>query len=201
MNIAAAPRRDAAFALSRELNACQILIGQLKDLCEGDPEFLADSIEGQTNVLELIDLLDKSIVEDEARSTGYESVAKEYAEKKRRADARADRKRALLQNALDMIGLRKHRTSVSTLSLAPVPIKAIVLEEADVPSRFWKTQEPKLDQKALTEHVRERAKALAAAERIDDPDARRAAIETVDSNFPPIPGVAASNGGFSLRRA
>jgi hypothetical protein len=56
---------DPRFALSQELEAKQIFIDQLRALAAEDPDFLADLLEGETSLVELIAGLDASILDDE----------------------------------------------------------------------------------------------------------------------------------------
>ncbi|GLI94675.1 siphovirus Gp157 family protein [Methylocystis echinoides] len=191
---------DPRFALQQELVAQQNLLEQIRSLAETDPDFAADIIEGQTNLVELISAVDATILDDEVLLEGVKTALDKLQNRKRAAENRIELKRRLLLHALDEAGLKTLRTPSSTLSLRDAGIKAIALSPEDIPSRFWKAQPPKLDQEALTKAIRAREKALKEAESIEDPEARQRALATVDALHPPIPGVAASNGGLTLSR-
>jgi hypothetical protein len=191
---------DARFALSRELTAHQILIDQLRQIADDDPDFLGDLLEGQTNVVELIGKLDSSIVDDEVLVEGAKAAAERLTNRRRAAENRIDLKRRLLVHALDQIGLKTLRTPTSTLTVTEAAIKAVPITPEDIPSQYWKPQPPKLDQDALTKAIRAREKAIKEAEAIADQDARKAAFVDIANLHPEVPGVVASNGGLTLMR-
>ena len=65
--------RDPRFALSQELEAKQPLLDQLRALATDDPDFFTDLLEGETNFLELIAVLDASILDD-ADGAAYDAI-------------------------------------------------------------------------------------------------------------------------------
>ena len=114
-------------------------------------------------------------------------------ERKARIERRSEYLRTLIQTAVEIAGSDEVETPVATVGLTRLPPKAIVTEEADVPAQFWKPQAPKIDQAGLTKAIRERVKALDAAAKIADPEARKIAQEEAEKSFPEVPGVTASN--------
>jgi hypothetical protein len=190
--------RDPAYELGRELHESAVLISQIKTFCEDDADFLVDSLEGETNVLELIDKLYAASLDDDIIIEGSKAVLEKIEERVRRAKARKERRRTLIANTLNNLGLKKHKSSHGvTMTISPQPIKAIVLEEAEVPTRFFRRPDPVIDQAALTKYVREREKLLAEIGNERDA-AKREALSEIAKNLPPIPGVTASNGGVQL---
>lgn len=145
---------DATRALQRELSDAQILIEQVKAISEEGDTLLADTVEGETNILELIAKVDYSIVEDDAIVVGLGEAIKMLQARKTRIEGRADMKRAVLANALDMIGKKSHETPTGKISLSPKPLIAVVIDESLIPSRFWTAQAPKLDKTALNAAVK-----------------------------------------------
>jgi hypothetical protein len=119
-------------------------------------------------------------------------------ERKRRAEARIESKRALIASALIQAGLTKHRTILGTISVSPKRLIAIVTDEAEIPSRFWKQQAPSLDKKALNDAVVLREEGIAEANMLDDADIRKTALAAVDQLYPAVPGASISNGGLIL---
>jgi hypothetical protein len=75
--------RDPRCALSQELEAQQTLLDQLRALAAGDPDFLTDLLEGETNLLELIMALDASIVNDETLVDGAKAALDKLQARKR----------------------------------------------------------------------------------------------------------------------
>ena len=50
--------------------------------------------------------------------------------------------------------MRKMELPQATISLRAVPPKAEITDEALVPSKFWKAQDPKLDKKAVLDALK-----------------------------------------------
>jgi phage shock protein A len=80
--------RDPRFALSQELEAKQTLLDQLRALAADDPDFFADLLEGETNLLELIAALDASILDDETLVDGAKAALDKLQNRKRAAETR-----------------------------------------------------------------------------------------------------------------
>lgn len=185
------PARD----LSRELSDQQILVEQLRAIAEDDDSLAMDLIEGQTSILELIAAVDASELDDAILMSGLDLHIGKLLARRKRIERRAEMKRAVLANALDLIGKRRLETALGTISLRRLPPVAIVTDEAAIPSAYWKAQAPTLDKAALNAAARDRAKMRDEAQKIDDPEARRAALDACPAD---IPGTTISNQGFSL---
>lgn len=162
---------DPARKLEFELRDAQVLIEQIRTIAEDDETLVLDTIEGQTNILELIALVDAAEFEDQANLTAIGAFIEKLGARKDRIKKRIDMKRAVLANALNMIGKKKHETPLGTISISQKPVIAIVTDEAEIPARFWKPQPPTLDKAALN-----------------------AAIKANET----IPGATESNGGITI---
>ncbi len=188
----------AAYALSKQIEAAKILRDQIADIAAGDPDFIRDVIEGETDLHECIAALVASIAEDEALAAGTDALRKTLADRQKRLEQRADLKRALVAAAMDCGALKKLETPAGTVSLKPVPPRVIVSEEADIPVRFWKQSDPKLSLKEVGDALKVRAAALRELERIEDPESREAARAKVEAEHPDIPGATLSNGSMTI---
>ena len=178
----AKPRRKSELVrdVERELEAARVLREQIADLADGDEEFVRDSLEGETDLDGLVRNLVASIGEDEALAEGLKGYQSALADRMRRLEGRADTKRALLLSALEIAGRPSIETDIGTVSLRPVPPKAIQTEPADIPAEFWAPQPPKVDSRALL-----------------------AALKTAAAEGRSIPGATLSNGSqtISIRKA
>lgn len=173
---AARRRPDFTRDFSKELEAARVLREHLTDLADGDEDFVRDSLEGETDLDCLVATLVHAIGEDEAHIEGLRSYQEAVARRAALYGDRAEFKRRLLVQALEISGRPRIETEGGTVSLRPVQPKLVENETADVPAEFWTPQPPKLDRKAL----------LAALKEGRD-----------------VPGVSLSNGGvtIAIRRA
>lgn len=143
------------FNLRGEVAAAANLNRQLADIQKNDPEFMGAIIEGETNLFEAMEAVDKALAEDEMQVKALEGRIEELTGRKERLRRSAEVKRQLLASALVIAGKKQHRTTESTISLVDIPRKAMVLSEADIPSQYWVQPAPRLDKKALTAALKE----------------------------------------------
>ena len=55
---------------------------------------------------------------------------------------------------MSMAELKKLELPQATISRKPTPAKALILDEAAIPARFWKPSDPKLDKKAVLDALK-----------------------------------------------
>lgn len=173
---AARRKPDIARDAVKELEAARVLREHLADLAQGDELFIRDSLEGEADLDGLVATLVHAIGEDEAHAEGLRSYQDQIGRRVSLYGERAEFKRRLLIQALEISGRPTMETDGGTVSLRPVPPKVIENEPADIPAEFWAPQPPKLDRKALLSALKEGRE---------------------------VPGASLSNGGttISIRRA
>ncbi|CAH1678242.1 conserved hypothetical protein [Hyphomicrobiales bacterium] len=190
---------DAAYALSKQMDAAKILREQIADIAAGDPDFIRDTLEGETNLHEAISALVLSISEDDELEEGVKRAIDNLKVRKDRFKRRAEMKRALVATAMEIGEIAKIETPAGTVTAKSVPPKAIVTEESEIPTKFFETPAPVLSLKKLTAALKEREALLEAARANEDPEARREALLAADAALPPIPGASLSNGGRTIQ--
>jgi hypothetical protein len=171
---------------------------QVATMTEGDPEFLTDAVEGETNLFEVVDKVVLSIKEDEALAKGIAALIDDLKSRKKRIEDRADFKRAMVGSALEISGIQKREGPAGTVSLKSVPPKVVVTDESLIPSRFWKPQAPTLDKSELGKCLKARAEALRTAAEIQNEPSRRLALQAAENLFPEIPGATLGNGSLTV---
>ncbi len=185
--------------LERELKAAELVREQVQDLVGEDLALIRDSVEGQTSLFEIMSAMAEADGEEAALVEGLAAYIKKLQDRKMRIEERREIRRALMANALDVAELPNLVTAAGTITRKALPPKVIVVEEADIPARFYVPQEPKLDRAALLKALKERAAAIAeiTAEpgSLDD----KGALAMIDRNYPPIPGATLSNGGTTIQ--
>lgn len=176
--VAAADRhrkeQPAERTVARQAEAAKNLLAHLRSIgADEDAELVADTIEGETNLLEAVDAAVAEIDECDILIEGLRKKEAEFETRRKMIENRAERIRAAIEQAMLVTEQVSMKLPSATLSLAKRKRALVIVNEADIPSRFWVEQErpaPKLDKKALAE-------ALVAAD---------------------IPGAALDNGSFSL---
>ena len=145
---------DHSRQLQRETEAARILREQLSALADGDEDAVRDTIEGETSLHELIGSVVEEIAADCASIDGIKSHVETMRSRKERLEARVESRRAAVLNAMAVGEIKKMELAIATLSRKPVPAKALVLDEAQIPSQFWKRADPTLDKKALLDALK-----------------------------------------------
>jgi len=144
--------------VSRELHiqgeAARALLLNIKDVVEDDAEMIETAIEGETNLKEAISAAVDRILELDAHEEAITAQIKALSERKERFSHQSERIKAAVHVAMSQAELRKMELPVATISVRAVPPKAEITDEAILPSRFWKPQDPKLDRKAILDALK-----------------------------------------------
>lgn len=145
---------DTRRALQEETEAARSLLANVRDIIGDDEEAVRDAIEGETNLIEAIEATVARIAEVEAHQDAIATQIKAMGERKSRFEAQGERLRTALTVAMGAADLKKLELPLATLSRKPVPPKAVITNETDIPSKFWKPSDPKLDRKAVLDALK-----------------------------------------------
>ncbi len=119
---------------------------------EIDADTLQDTLEGITDLHEMIAAVIRSALVDEALHAGLRLRLDDMRERLVRYELRADKKRQLALEAMSAVGLAKLEQPDFTASTRRGCPALIVISEDTIPSDYWVPQPPKLDrQKLLTD--------------------------------------------------
>lgn len=162
---------DIRRTLKEESEAAKSLLLNLRDILADDEEAKADTIEGETNLLEAIQSAVARLGEIESMKDGIKVYADGLAKRKSRLEDQAEHIRAAILAAMSIAEIKKLELPIATISVAATPPKALPIMESEIPSQFWKRSDPKLDLRALLAALKEG----------------------------PVPGAELSNGGESLK--
>ncbi|MGA8691914.1 MAG: siphovirus Gp157 family protein [Methyloceanibacter sp.] len=136
--------------LKSEVQLYQWLREKLLDrFPEADDETVRDTLEGITDLHEIIAAVIRSALVDEALREGLRSRLDDMKTRLARIEERGDKKRQLALEAMSEVGLKKLEQPDFTASArAGSPSLVIVTEEA-IPNSYWLPQPPKLDRQSL----------------------------------------------------
>ena len=139
-----------SFPLSLETTKYQLLRGRLlSEYPEADNETLQDSLEGITNLHEMIAAVIRSALVDEALQTGLRTRLEEMRSRLERFEQRSLKKRQLALDAMCEVGLKKLEQPDFTASARAGMPSLLLISETEVPTEYWVPQPPKLDRQAL----------------------------------------------------
>jgi len=114
-----------------------------------DEETLSDTLEGITDLHEMIAAVIRSALVDEALSLGLRKRLEDMRDRLERLQERGAKKRQLALEAMDEVGLSKLQKPDFTASTRSGSPSLLVTAEGEVPSPYWIPQPPKMDRQAL----------------------------------------------------
>lgn len=145
----------AEHKLDREAQTARDLLAAIAPEAEGDEDLVQDMVEGETGLLEAIERALAEIRECEVTKDGCAAEIERLTKRKQRAEARADKIRAAIEQAMMTSGMEKIKLATRTLSLSRRAPKVQVIDEALVPSAYFVQPPPKLDKTALAKALKE----------------------------------------------
>lgn len=144
--------------VSREVQiqgeAARSLLANIRDVIGDDDEMIATAVEGETSLIEAISGGVDRIEELKAHREAIETRIKDLQTRRDRFEDQEGRIKAAIHIAMGQAELPKIELPQATLSLRAVPPKAEITDEALVPSKYWKAQDPKLDKKAVLDALK-----------------------------------------------
>lgn len=189
---------DESWRLRKQVEAARVLRESYAEALGDDAEAIAGTIEGETSLFEKMEALLLSANEDRAMIAALDRMGEELDARKERFKKRLELKRTMIHSALQVAEVDKREFAVATVSRTKAKAKVFVTDEAFIPAKYFEPQPPKLDKRSLDADAIARDKALAEASKIEDPEGRRAALEEVTRQHPPIPGIEIGQGSENL---
>lgn len=122
------------------------LLAEIPDL---DHDTLADTLEGLTDLKEIVSAVIRSALDDEAMVAGLSQRLDDMKTRLDRLSSRAKRKRAMVLHTMQEAKFAKITEPDFTASLRQGNVTLEVFAEDRVPSDFWRPQPAKLDRQAL----------------------------------------------------
>ena len=136
--------------LRSEISHYLILAVQLKALYRDiDEETLNDTLEGISDLPELIKAVVRSSLEDEVLVGALKQRVEDMQARLSRLKDRFDRKRELASWAMTSADIGKIQTEDFTLSLRQGPPRLEVTDQEKIPAEFFLPQPPRLDRSGL----------------------------------------------------
>ena len=116
---------------------------------DADEDTLRDTLEGLSNLPEMITAVVRSELEDKALAKGLKGRISEMEERLGRFGERADKKREMARESMERADIQKITEPDFTVSLRSVQPPLVIVEEKEIPEEFWRPQPAKLDRQKL----------------------------------------------------
>jgi hypothetical protein len=139
-----------ALHLTTELLKHQHLQETLRsEFPEADDETFQDTLEGLTELTEMIAVVLRSHLQDLALIRGLKGRIAEMQARVGRFERRAEKKRQLATSVMEQAEIRKISEPDFTASLRRGSPSLLIVDEVRIPGEFWKPQPAKLDRQKL----------------------------------------------------
>ena len=122
-----------------------------------DEQTLTDTVEGLTDLHEILAAIVRAALADEALATGLKGRIAEMQERLERLQERAGKRRQIVKDTMVELDLKKLTAPDFSASIRPGMPALLVIDEAAVPSIYWEPREPRLDRQGLLAELKQGA--------------------------------------------
>jgi Siphovirus Gp157 len=122
-----------------------------------DEQTLADTVEGLTDLHEILTAIIRAALTDQALAIGLESRIAEMQTRLGRLQDRAAKRRQIAKDVMIELDLKKITAPDFTVSIRPGTPSLLVLDEAAVPSIYWQPSAPRLNRQGLLSELKDGA--------------------------------------------
>src|SRR6516164_1201531 len=114
-----------------------------------DEQTLADTVEGLTDLHEILAAVIRAALTDQALANGLEGRIAEMQARQDRLQDRAAKRRQIAKDVMVELDLKKLSAPDFTASIRPGTPTLMVIDEAAVPSIYWEPRQPRLKRQEL----------------------------------------------------
>jgi hypothetical protein len=114
-----------------------------------DERTLADTVEGQTDLPEILASIIRCALVDEALASGLQGHLEDMQERLAQLKRRAEKRRQLARDVMRELDLKKLDAPDFTASIRPGASTLLVIDETLVPKNYWEPREPRLNRQEL----------------------------------------------------
>ena len=122
-----------------------------------DEQTLTDTVEGLTDLHEILAAIVRAALADEALAAGLKGRIAEMQERLERLQERAAKRRQIVKDTMVELDLKKLTAPDFSASIRPGMPALLVIDETAVPSIYWEPREPRLDRQGLLAELKQGA--------------------------------------------
>jgi hypothetical protein len=119
-----------------------------------DEETLADTVEGLTDLHEIIQAVIRSALVDEALARGLKCRIVDMQDRLSRLQDRASKRRQIAKDVMVHLDLKKLNAPDFTVSIRDGVPSLTVINEDEVPKIYWQPGEPRLKRQQLADDLK-----------------------------------------------
>jgi hypothetical protein len=119
-----------------------------------DEQTLADTVEGLTDLHEIVQAIIRAALTDQTLATGLRCRISDMQDRLDRLQDRAAKRRQIAKDVMVELDLKKLNAPDFTASLRPGLPALVVLNEDAVPKTYWEPGEPRLRRQVLASDLK-----------------------------------------------
>jgi hypothetical protein len=128
-----------------------------------DQQTLADTVEGLTDLHEILTAIIRAALADQALASGLDGRIGEMQARRDRLQDRATKRRQIAKDVMVELDLKKLAAPDFTASIRPGTPALMVIDETAVPSIYWEPREPRLNRQGLANELKQGAEIAGVA--------------------------------------
>jgi Siphovirus Gp157 len=128
-----------------------------------DEQTLADTVDGLTDLHEILGALIRAALADEALASGLKTRIAEMEDRLSRLQDRAAKRRQIAKKVMTELDLKKLEAPDFTASIRQGLPSLMVVNENEIPSLYWEPRDPKLDRATLLADLKQGTEVQGAA--------------------------------------
>ena len=114
-----------------------------------DEQTLADTVEGLTDLHEILQAVIRAALADEALASGLKGRIGEMEDRLGRLQDRGSKRRQIAKDVMTELDIKKLEAPDFTASIRSGFPSLMVINENEIPSIYWEPRDPKLDRASL----------------------------------------------------
>lgn len=162
--------------LNAQMEAARLLIAQLRTMetigdNEHDDQLIADSVEGSTDLFEAIGKVLEAVHWDDGLIAGIKEQEARLKERRARYEARNEKRRWIIENALRLAKKEKFPHPLCTISFRKgrKDSKVEIVDESKLAGEYWKKKDPEINKALISADIKS-GKAVDGAKLVDGED-------------------------------
>jgi hypothetical protein len=120
-----------------------------------DEQTLADTVEGLTDLHEILTTIIRAALTDQALATGLDGRLADMQARRDRLQDRANKRRQIAKDVMVELDLKKLSAPDFTASIRPGTPALMVIDEGAVPSIYWEPRAPRLNRQKLASELKD----------------------------------------------
>lgn len=120
-----------------------------------DEQTLADTVEGLTDIHEIVQAIIRSALVDQALASGLKCRISDMQDRLNRLEDRVSKRRQIAKDVMVDLGLKKLTAPDFTASIQPGVPSLMVIDEDAVPKTYWEPGEPRLRRQVLAHDLKQ----------------------------------------------